>query len=60
MLSSAAAPPVGNRLVEDERLAMITFTGSPPVGREIKARCGLKRVTLELGSNSPDYHRGRC
>ncbi len=44
---------VGNRLVEDERLAMITFTGSPPVGRAIKARCGLKRVTLELGSNSP-------
>ncbi|CAG0979589.1 glyceraldehyde-3-phosphate dehydrogenase (NADP+) [Geobacteraceae bacterium] len=44
---------VGNRLVEDERLAMITFTGSPPVGGEIKARSGLKRVTLELGSNSP-------
>ena len=60
---------VGNRLVEDERLAMITFTGSPPVGREIKARCGLKRVTLELGSNSPtiieedgdvDAAVGRC
>ncbi len=44
---------VGMQLVEDERLAMITFTGSPPVGREIKSRCGLKRVTLELGSNSP-------
>jgi acyl-CoA reductase-like NAD-dependent aldehyde dehydrogenase len=44
---------VGMRLAEDARLAMITFTGSPPVGREIKARCGLKRVTLELGSNSP-------
>jgi acyl-CoA reductase-like NAD-dependent aldehyde dehydrogenase len=44
---------VGMRLTEDERLAMITFTGSPPVGREIKARCGLKRVVLELGSNSP-------
>lgn len=44
---------VGNRLVEDDRLAMITFTGSPPVGAEIKARSGLKRVTLELGSNSP-------
>lgn len=44
---------VGNRLVEDDRLAMITFTGSPPVGVEIKARSGLKRVTLELGSNSP-------
>ena len=60
---------VGNRLVEDERLAMITFTGSPPVGRGIKARCGLKRVTLELGSNSPtiieedadvDAAVGRC
>lgn len=44
---------VGNRLVEDDRLAMITFTGSPPVGTEIKSRSGLKRVTLELGSNSP-------
>jgi len=44
---------VGNWLVEDERLAMITFTGSPPVGEEIKAKSGLKRVTLELGSNSP-------
>lgn len=44
---------VGNRLVEDDRLAMITFTGSPPVGRALKARAGLKRVTLELGSNSP-------
>ena len=44
---------VGNRLVEDDRLAMITFTGSPPVGIGIKAKSGLKRVTLELGSNSP-------
>jgi acyl-CoA reductase-like NAD-dependent aldehyde dehydrogenase len=44
---------VGNKLVEDERLAMITFTGSPPVGRQLKSRAGLKRVTLELGSNSP-------
>lgn len=44
---------VGNMLVEDDRLAMITFTGSPPVGIDIKKRSGLKRVTLELGSNSP-------
>jgi acyl-CoA reductase-like NAD-dependent aldehyde dehydrogenase len=43
---------VGNWLVTDERVAMITFTGSPPVGREIKAKSGLKKVTLELGSNS--------
>lgn len=44
---------VGNQLVTDDRLAMITFTGSPEVGRGIKALAGLKRVTLELGSNSP-------
>ena len=44
---------VGNQLVKDDRLAMITFTGSPEVGRGIKALAGLKRVTLELGSNSP-------
>jgi acyl-CoA reductase-like NAD-dependent aldehyde dehydrogenase len=43
---------VGEWMVEDERLAMITFTGSPPIGREIKSRSGLKKVTLELGSNS--------
>lgn len=44
---------VGDRLVKDERLAMITFTGSPAVGQGIKAQAGMKRVTLELGSNSP-------
>jgi acyl-CoA reductase-like NAD-dependent aldehyde dehydrogenase len=43
---------VGNWLVTDERVSMITFTGSPPVGRDIKAKSGLKKVTLELGSNS--------
>jgi acyl-CoA reductase-like NAD-dependent aldehyde dehydrogenase len=44
---------VGNQLVKDDRLAMITFTGSPAVGIGIKAMAGLKRVTLELGANSP-------
>jgi acyl-CoA reductase-like NAD-dependent aldehyde dehydrogenase len=43
---------VGNWLVTDERVSMITFTGSPPVGRNIKEQSGLKKVTLELGSNS--------
>ena len=43
---------VGNWLVTDERLSMITFTGSPPVGRDIKEKSGLKKLTLELGSNS--------
>ena len=43
---------IGDALVQDERVAMITFTGSPAVGKEIKAKAGLKKVTLELGSNS--------
>jgi len=43
---------LGNRLVEDPRISMITFTGSPAVGTAIRNRAGLKRVTLELGSNS--------
>jgi acyl-CoA reductase-like NAD-dependent aldehyde dehydrogenase len=43
---------VGDRLVSDDRVRMVTFTGSPPVGIAIRGKAGLKRVTLELGSNS--------
>jgi acyl-CoA reductase-like NAD-dependent aldehyde dehydrogenase len=32
----------------------ITFTGSLPVGRKIRESAGFKKVTLELGSNSPN------
>ena len=39
-------------LVEDERLKMVTFTGSPPIGWDIKRRAGKKKVTLELGGNA--------
>ncbi len=39
-------------LVEDDRLKMVSFTGSPPVGWDIKRRAGKKRVTLELGGNA--------
>ena len=44
---------VGNRLVEDPRVAMVTFTGSAAVGLEITRRAGIKRITLELGNTSP-------
>jgi acyl-CoA reductase-like NAD-dependent aldehyde dehydrogenase len=43
---------VGDELMKNERIKMITFTGSPNVGKYIKENAGLKRVTLELGSNS--------
>ncbi len=44
---------VGNQLVADPRVAKVTFTGSPDVGRQIVARAGIKKVTLELGNTSP-------
>ena len=39
-------------LVEDPRFKMITFTGSPGVGWDIKRRAGKKKVVLELGGNA--------
>ncbi|UUZ86700.1 aldehyde dehydrogenase family protein [Paenibacillus sp. P26] len=43
---------VGEALVSDPRVKAITFTGSPEVGIALKSKAGLKRVCLELGSNS--------
>lgn len=43
---------VGEAIIRDERVAMITFTGSPAVGISIRNKAGLKRTTLELGSNA--------
>lgn len=43
---------VGAQMVKDPRIAMITFTGSVGVGEQIHAQAGLRRVTLEMGSNS--------
>jgi acyl-CoA reductase-like NAD-dependent aldehyde dehydrogenase len=43
---------VGDALVEDPRVAMVTFTGSAEIGLRIRQRAGMKRVTLELGNNS--------
>ncbi len=43
---------LGNKLVMDERVNMVSFTGSPPVGRQIASDAGMKMVTLELGNNS--------
>lgn len=43
---------VGETIVADDRVNMITFTGSPSVGIGINNKAGLKKTTLELGSNS--------
>ena len=40
------------RLVEDDRIKLLSFTGSPAVGWALKNRVGRKRITLELGGNA--------
>lgn len=42
----------GNQLVTDDRFALLSFTGSPEVGWEMKKNAGRKKVVLELGGNA--------
>ena len=53
---------IGDCLYTDERIKAVTFTGSPEVGIAIRNKAGLKKVILELGSNSALNRgsRGRC
>ena len=44
---------IGDALVADRRVRKITFTGSRDVGERICRLAGIKKVTMELGSNSP-------
>jgi len=44
---------IGNALASDERVRKISFTGSREVGEQICKAAGVKKVTMELGSNSP-------
>ena len=43
---------VGEWLTTDPRVAMISFTGSPPVARAISKAAGLRRTVFELGGNA--------
>ncbi len=40
------------KLVTDQRIKMLSFTGSDAVGWELKTKCGKKKVSLELGGNA--------
>lgn len=44
---------IGNALCTDKRVRKISFTGSFEVGEAICRMAGVKKVTMELGSNSP-------
>jgi len=63
VLAETALPPgafsvlpcsreTGMQLVRDERLALLSFTGSPAVGWALKQEAGRKKVILELGGNA--------
>jgi glyceraldehyde-3-phosphate dehydrogenase (NADP+) len=43
---------VGDAMVEDDRFKLLSFTGSPDVGWDMKRRAGMKKVVLELGGNA--------
>jgi acyl-CoA reductase-like NAD-dependent aldehyde dehydrogenase len=44
--------PVAEKLVTDDRVAMLSFTGSDKVGWHLKSICRKKKVALELGGNA--------
>lgn len=48
-----ALPDVAEGLARDERVAVLSFTGSDTVGFKLKALAGNKHVLLELGGNAP-------
>ncbi len=50
---TGSAANLGDQLIQDARVRMVTFTGGIQTGRHIAQMVGLKKVSMELGSNSP-------
>lgn len=44
---------IGDALVSDERIRMVSFTGGVDAGKRVVSKAGLKKIGMELGSNSP-------
>ena len=44
---------IGNELVSNQKIDMVTFTGSTVVGRKLSNIAGIKKLTMELGGNDP-------
>ncbi len=64
-----SSPADAEPLLSDPAIKMVTFTGSPAVGWDLKSRCGKARICLELGGNAAaiiepdadlDYAVKRC
>jgi len=44
---------IGEPLIKDERIQMLSFTGGITAGKKIVSIAGIKKLGMELGSNSP-------
>jgi glyceraldehyde-3-phosphate dehydrogenase (NADP+) len=44
---------IGDPLVSDDRVRMISFTGGVEAGKHIASKAGIKKIGMELGSDSP-------
>ena len=44
---------VGDEIVKNDKINMVSFTGSVEVGESITKNAGFKKITLELGGNNP-------
>ncbi|MBI1243902.1 MAG: phosphonoacetaldehyde dehydrogenase [Alphaproteobacteria bacterium] len=55
MLSVVTGTPadLGDAMITDPNIDLVTFTGSVPVGKMIAQKAGYRRVVLELGGNDP-------
>lgn len=51
-LLTGSGSKLGKLLTEEQRINFYSFTGSPAVGKQIMQNIGLRRIALELGSNS--------
>ena len=50
---AGSSAEIGDVMIEDERVKVITFTGSGPVGWKLRERAPRKKVLLELGNVTP-------
>src|SRR5919198_3788364 len=50
---AGSSSEIGDVLIEDDRVAALTFTGSGDVGWKLKERAARKHVSLELGNTTP-------
>ena len=55
MLSVITGSPeyFGDALISDDRIRLISFTGGVEAAKVIQRKAGLKKIVMELGSNSP-------